>query len=121
MPSQQSSFTGMRTAFAPQALIAEVEAASVAPSNSPQPCAHAYSLPERLTPATRSGAPQLVTSWLPDTEIPGGPPVGNVSNAFANAHWDWLTPLHVFDVIADGDGHCWSRFSDQYASRPSPL
>src|SRR5882757_3488136 len=110
----------MRTAFTPQELIAAIEASSTGPSNKPQPCAHAYSLPDRLTPATRSGAPQLVTSWLPDTEIPGGP-AGNASNAFANAHWVWLTPLHVFDVHCDGDGHCWSRFSDQYASRPRPL
>src|SRR5258708_6168031 len=72
MPSQQSSLRGTRTALTPHEAIAAIEAASVGPSNMPQPWAHAYSLPERLTPATRNGAPAPSTIRLPDTCRPGG-------------------------------------------------
>src|SRR6202011_4848246 len=98
---------------------------SVGPSNSPHPWAHAYSLPERFTPATRSGVPEPVTSCLPDTAMvgPGGAAGadGKPSNVCENAQAGSDTPEHVFDVHCVGEGQGASRLADQNASRPSAL
>ena len=67
MPSQQSSFSGTRTAFTCHAPMAAIDAWSDGPSKMPQPCAQAYSVPERSTPSSRSGRPAAFTSWFPTT------------------------------------------------------
>ena len=65
MPSQQVSFNGTRTTFAFQEAIACTDAESDGPSKMPQPCAQAYSVPERLTPRKRTGRPAESTSAFP--------------------------------------------------------
>src|SRR5438552_2401066 len=72
MPSQQSSFSGTRTAFTPQEAMAATDPSSVGPSKTPQPCAQAYSEPDRFTPATRNADPEASTSLLPATFRAGG-------------------------------------------------
>src|SRR3989442_9024795 len=76
MLSQQSSFSGMRTAFTRQVLIASTEATSFEPSEKPQPWTQAYSVPERLTPCSRTACPRELTSWLPWTRSPESPVPG---------------------------------------------
>ena len=51
----------------PQAFIAVIDAWSLGPSKIPQPCTHAYSVPDRSTPCSTTGVPEALTSWLPDT------------------------------------------------------
>ena len=67
MPSQQFEFSGTRTAFAFQPAIASIDAASEGPSKMPQPCTHAYSVPERFTPTRRTGWFDAFTMRLPLT------------------------------------------------------
>src|SRR5437899_6792864 len=62
MPSQHVSFRGTRTTLAFQDAIACTDAESDGPSNMPQPCAQAYSVPERFTPRSRMGRPAESTS-----------------------------------------------------------
>src|SRR5919198_3724714 len=57
MPSQQSSFIGMRTALMRHAFIALIDALSTTPSKTPQPCWQAYSVPEWFTP-------WICTTWF---------------------------------------------------------
>src|SRR5215472_18311711 len=73
LASQQSSFSGTRTAFTPaQLATAAVAVLSTGPSKKPPapkpPCGmHSYSLPERFTPHSVTVWPALLTRWLPDT------------------------------------------------------
>src|SRR5437660_10685420 len=67
MPSQHVSFRGTRTTLAFQDAIACTDAESDGPSNMPQPCAQAYSVPERFTPRSRMGRPAESTSRAPCT------------------------------------------------------
>src|SRR2546426_10673568 len=67
MPSQHVSFRGTRTTLAFQDAIACTDAESDGPSNMPQPCAQAYSFPERFTPRSRMGRPAESTSRVPCT------------------------------------------------------
>src|SRR6266700_3159440 len=67
MFSQQSSLRPRRTALVCQAAMAATEAASLGPSKKPKPSIQAYSVPDRLTPAIRTGAPAPFTIWLPTT------------------------------------------------------
>src|SRR2546423_12034750 len=67
MPSQQSSFIGMRTALMRHVFIAATEAASVCPSKMPQPCWQAYSVPEWFTPWICTTWPFAFISLLPCT------------------------------------------------------
>src|SRR5437899_2603876 len=76
MPSQQSSFIGTRTIFTCQALIARSDATSVGPSKKPQLLMQLYSLPERLTPCSRTSWPAAFTSLFPCTWIGEGAPTG---------------------------------------------
>ena len=92
MPSQQSSFSGTRTLFAPQLLMGASEAASVGPWKIPHPWMHAYSAPERATPWRTTGVPTLSTSRFPCTPRPGsggttGAPYRNASRMFAVVFW----------------------------------
>src|SRR5436309_1718387 len=73
MPSQQVSFRGRRTTFAFQDAIACTDAESDGPSKMPQPCAQAYSAPERFTPRSRTGRPAESTSRGPCTCTVGAP------------------------------------------------
>src|SRR2546421_11926272 len=73
MPSQQVSFRGRRTTFAFQDAIACTDAESDGPSKMPQPCAQAYSAPERFTPRSRTGRPRESTSRVPCTCMVGAP------------------------------------------------
>src|SRR5256885_80479 len=75
MPSQHVSFRGTRTTLAFQDAIACTDAESDGPSNMPQPCAQAYSVPERFTPRSRMGRPAESTSRVPCT-CRGGAPGG---------------------------------------------
>src|SRR5438477_12103436 len=77
MPSQQVSFNGRRTTFAFQEAIACTDAESAGPSKMPQPCAQAYSAPERFTPRSRSGRPRESTSRVPCTCTVGAPDGGD--------------------------------------------
>src|SRR6266446_3228093 len=76
MPSQHVSFRGTRTAFAFQDAIACTDAESDGPSKIPQPCAQAYSVPERLSPRSRTGCPRESTSRVPCTRTVGAPARG---------------------------------------------
>src|SRR5437588_10570817 len=76
MPSQHVSFRGTRTTFAFQDAIACTDAESVGPSKMPQPCAQAYSAPERFTPRSRTGCPRESTSRVPCTCTVGAPDDG---------------------------------------------
>src|SRR5437879_1190531 len=76
MPSQHVSFRGTRTTFAFQEAIACTDAESDGPSKIPQPCAQAYSVPERLTPRNRTGCPRESTSRVPCTRTVGAPAGG---------------------------------------------
>src|SRR5205823_13176266 len=76
MLSQQSSFSGMRTALMCQPAIAAMDAASFGPSKRPQPWMQAYSVPERLTPSSRIVWPLPLIRWLPDTPIESGAAAG---------------------------------------------
>src|SRR2546429_7871986 len=76
MPSQQVSFRGRRTTFAFQDAIACTDAESAGPSKMPQPCAQAYSAPERFTPRSRTGCPRESTSRVPCTCTVGAPDDG---------------------------------------------
>jgi len=67
IPSQQSSFSGIRTAFALQLAIAATEAPSLGPSKMPQPWMQANSVPERLTPWSSTCVPDALISRLPST------------------------------------------------------
>src|SRR5947199_3977174 len=73
MPSQQVSFRGRRTTFALQDAIACTDAESDGPSKMPQPCAQAYSAPERFPPRSRTGRPAESTSRGPCTCTVGAP------------------------------------------------
>ncbi|CAB5076934.1 unannotated protein [freshwater metagenome] len=57
-----------------QDAIDAIDAASIGPSNNPQPWAHAYSLPDRFTPRSRTVWPVAFTKWLPTTLIVTGVP-----------------------------------------------
>src|SRR4051812_40870299 len=70
MPRMQSSFSPMWTMFECHDLIAATDAASVGPSQIPQPWMHAYSVPERLTPWRFTVTPLPSTRWLPETKRP---------------------------------------------------
>src|SRR5438552_13742888 len=76
MPSQHVSFRGTRTTFAFQEAIACTDAESAGPSKMPQPCAQAYSAPERFTPRSRTGCPRESTSRVPCTCTVGAPDDG---------------------------------------------
>src|SRR5438132_3754734 len=76
MPSQHVSFRGTRTTFAFHDAIACTDAESDGPSKIPQPCAQAYSVPERLTPRNRTGCPRESTSRVPCTRTVGAPEGG---------------------------------------------
>src|SRR6266513_3894696 len=76
MPSQHVSFRGTRTTFAFQEAIACTDAESNGPSKMPQPCAQAYSAPERFTPRSRTGCPRESTSRVPCTCTVGAPDDG---------------------------------------------
>src|SRR5437660_1240990 len=76
MPSQHVSFRGTRTTFAFQEAIACTDAESDGPSKMPQPCAQAYSVPERLTPRSRTGCPRESTNRVPCTRTVGAPAAG---------------------------------------------
>src|SRR5436190_16060637 len=76
MPSQHVSFRGRRTTFAFQDAIACTDAESDGPSKMPQPCAQAYSAPERFTPRSRTGCPRESTSRVPCTCTVGAPAGG---------------------------------------------
>ncbi len=74
MPDQHVSLSGIRTVVAPQDAIAFTDAASAGPSKKPQPCwfgssppIQAYSVPERLTPRSRTGLLSPFKSLLPST------------------------------------------------------
>ena len=67
MPSQQSSFSGIRTALTCHDAMALIEAALLGPSKTPQPWTHAYSEPERLTPWKRTRRPFASRRRLPTT------------------------------------------------------
>src|SRR5256885_11390726 len=73
IPSQDVSFRGTRTTFAFQDAIACTDAESDGPSKMPQPCAQAYSAPERFTPRSRTGRPAESTSRVPCTCTVGAP------------------------------------------------
>src|SRR2546430_16711974 len=73
MLSQHVSFRGTRTTLAFQDAIACTDAESDGPSNMPQPCAQAYSVPERFTPRSRMGRPAESTSLAPCTCTVGAP------------------------------------------------
>src|SRR5216683_2319999 len=76
MASQQSSFKGTRTAFAVHDAMAATDASSDGPSKKPKPWMHAYSVPERLTPSSRTGWSFASRILLPLTCSPvlGAPP-----------------------------------------------
>src|SRR5437660_11151522 len=76
MPSQHVSFRGTRTTFAFHDAIACTDAESDGPSKIPQPCAQAYSVPERLSPRSRTGCPRESTSRVPCTRTVGAPAGG---------------------------------------------
>src|SRR2546428_6293220 len=77
MPSQQSSFMGMRTALIFQLFMIEIDAASWGPSERPQPWMHAYSVPIRFTPCSVTVTPDALTSLLPCTcSGEGAPAIG---------------------------------------------
>src|SRR5437016_5938669 len=76
MPSQHVSFRGRRTTFAFQDAIACTDAESDGPSKMPQPCAQAYSAPERFTPRSRTNRPTESISRLPCTRTLGAPAGG---------------------------------------------
>src|SRR3954470_6231962 len=71
MPSQQCSFSGMRTAFTPHAAMARIARAPVGPAKKPSRAAldavQAYSAPERFTPSSRICRPCASTRPWPDT------------------------------------------------------
>ena len=70
IPSQQSSLSGTRTAFACQRAIARTEAAVAGPSKMPWPWTQAYSVPERLTPWKTTTRPRASSRRLPSTWRP---------------------------------------------------
>src|SRR6266581_1914523 len=78
MPSQQSSLSGMRTKFARHALIALIDAWSIAPSEKPQPpfSTHADSVPERFTPRSTTACPSALTRRFPETCSGDAAPAG---------------------------------------------
>lgn len=71
IPSQQVSFSATRTELICQLFITAIEAESIGPSNSPQPCWQAYSGPERFIPSSRTVCPRPLTRWLARTPIQG--------------------------------------------------
>src|SRR5437588_12433089 len=85
MPSQQSSFSGRRTALIRQDAIAVTLLASLGPSKMPHPCTQAYSVPARFTPSRRTGAPLLSTNRLAETRRagPGAPAVAALTPCVA--------------------------------------
>src|SRR5215470_3887705 len=76
LASQQSSFSGTRTAFTPpQLAIAAVAVSSTGPSKTanaalPPWGMQEYSPPERFTPHSVTVWPALLTRWLPETLRP---------------------------------------------------
>src|SRR6266480_1221316 len=76
MPSQQSSFIGMRTALIFHVFIARIDAESIGPSERPKPWMQAYSVPIRFTPCSTTVWPAPFTRLLPCTwsgeAAPGG-------------------------------------------------
>ena len=67
MPSQQSSFSGRRTAVISQDAIVAIARLPVGPAKMPRPSMQAYSVPERSTPSSRIGWPFASTSRLATT------------------------------------------------------
>src|SRR5580700_4309159 len=67
MPSQQSSFSGTRTASASQPAMASAEAAVIGTDEYVQPSSQAYSVPGTFTPRRRIAFPAPLTKWLPST------------------------------------------------------
>src|SRR6266513_2636043 len=76
MPSQQSSFIGMRTALIFHVFIARIDAESIGPSERPKPWMQAYSVPIRFTPCSTTVWPAPFTRLLPCTWSGEAAPVG---------------------------------------------
>src|SRR6185295_11621279 len=84
-PSQQSSLSGIRTAWMFQAFIASMPAcADGAPSHMPLPCTQANSPLDRLTPSSRYVFPAAVTSLLPETCRAGDRKSTRLNSSHAN-------------------------------------
>src|SRR5437764_8756182 len=98
MPSQQVSFRGTRTTFAFQEAIACTDAESGGPSKMPQPCAQAYSAPERFTPRSRTGRPRESTSCVPCTCTLGAPGGGGGVPPLVEAAGLLRQPASVLNV-----------------------
>src|SRR5262249_6676960 len=112
-PSQQSSFSGTRTAVTFQLAMARTEVVVTGPSKMPYPCTHWNSAPDRFTPCGTTVLPAASTSLLPATCSAGAPvrtslwtktPAGGtvvavaVSLSYAFAVYEWtpgLTPARV--------------------------
>src|SRR2546430_128330 len=114
MPSQQSSFIGMRTALMRQVFITSTEAASVCPSKTAQPCWQAYSVPEWLTPWICTTCPLAFMSLLPCTcrgDVPVAGPgvavgpgvgVGGGAGVVAGHTTEGTTPSTATGVASSG-------------------
>src|SRR5947208_374281 len=76
MSSQQSSFSGIRTALIFQVFIAWTEAASFGPSDMPHPWTQAYSVPMRFTPCSATFWPSELTSLFACTCRGSAAPAG---------------------------------------------
>src|SRR3954453_4814327 len=89
-PSQHSSFSGTRTARTFHAFMASMAALSTGPSQTPRPCTHMNSPPDRLTPSSRYAAPvDALTILLPETFSLGAAPVDGLGDG---------------EGLGDGDG-----------------
>src|SRR5438309_3524542 len=84
MPSQQSSFRGMRTVVTRQLFMASIEAWSFRPSEMPCPFTHLYSVPERFTPRKATVVPTGSTILLAWTWTPGAAPAVSPDPATRN-------------------------------------
>ena len=65
MPSQQSSFKGTLMVLIRHVAMAAMPVFPTGPSKMPQPCAQAYSVPDRLTPTSSTGWSEALTSRAP--------------------------------------------------------
>src|SRR5262245_27422458 len=74
-PSQHSSLSGIRTALIFHDAMASIAASSTGPSQTPYPCTHMNSPPDRFTPRRRTVVPLVSTSLLPETCSAGAGPV----------------------------------------------
>src|SRR5207248_3225484 len=73
-------------------------------SKIPQPWMQAYSVPERLTPCSRTTCPALLTSWLPCTCRPAGAGVGEGEGVGVGDGDGDGTGLGEGEGLGDGDG-----------------